>query len=464
MPMSGYPSESNRYVCHECTGDSILKGEILAAHTIRTCTYCKKRKRAVSIEVFAWYIQFAYDELVRIADEQMVTDEEEYDFRPVGSFPQDILSEMIEPVFDQISIAVADYLSEKNAFSVHHDGETNRYDTTSDIYEIQIPDDPRFVRSWGTFCELIKHHERHFSATATTQLDDILEPVTSGEWPKNKSAVRIIEPNSPEGVVFRGRLANTARARRDIFVRPIRSLSAPPPELCTAGRMNPAGISVFYASFDAATCVAELRAPVGGNVVVGKFELLKPIRVLDMTILDEASFALSYFDEDLSRSTAFNKFLLGFHDEIKKPVLPGDEHLSYLPTQFIAEYLWAHAEPKFDGVIFGSSQISNGGRNLVLFPQASSVAGYEDEVEREVSERPFRYGEDEDEIFSFRTKDGADEPKIAITGRNSLRLIADEMQVCTVQGIEYKTEARSVRMVREVRRLVTGSPGDDFAF
>ena len=459
MPLSPEPSKLNKYVCRNCIDDPVLRGEIVAANRIRKCSYCGRLRQAVSIEAIALHISPIFEQLVGLAEDTIVIGEDSgfVEFRPDGSTPQSLMTEMIKPSVDGISEDIVDYLSEISASSVLKDGEPDLYDQTSDIYEISIPKDPRFAESWSSFCDLIKHHERHFNANATTLLDEILEPIVSGEWPRNASAIRVIGPETEDRFVFRGRLANSPDARTAIYLSPIRNLATPPPKLCTPGRMNPAGIGVFYGSFDTDTCVAELRAPVGGYVVVGKFEILRPLRVLDMTVLDEAAIDISYFNDELIRDCALNDCLRGFHRDIKRPIIPGAEPLDYLPTQFIAEYLWAKADPRFDGIIFGSSQISGDGRNLALFPHASWVAGAEGEVVRSLSN--FRSGYDaEDEVLLFKTVDGEDEKEVKPEKADSLRLLTQEIELCGVQAIKYEIDARQVRMYRVKRELT--SQGD----
>lgn len=148
--------------------------------------------------------------------------------------------------------------------------------------------------------------------------------------------------------------------------------------------MNVAGIPVFYGSFESDTCVAETRIPVGGSAVVGKFEIVRDLRLLDLTQLADIRVKLSYFHPDYFDAIAYRAFLRGFHDEIKRPVLPGQEGLEYLPTQVIAEYLWTRRSHGVDGIIFGSAQMSGERANIVLFPHAVHVEGAETERAREI--------------------------------------------------------------------------------
>ncbi|NOE32130.1 RES domain-containing protein [Ruegeria sp. HKCCD7318] len=65
--------------------------------------------------------------------------------------------------------------------------------------------------------------------------------------------------------------------------------------------------------------------------------------------------------------------------EISQPCLPDDEHLDYIPTQVVAEYLVKEHKFKFsgeeksvEGIIFRSAQNPNG-KNIVLFGEAATV-------------------------------------------------------------------------------------------
>ena len=51
--------------------------------------------------------------------------------------------------------------------------------------------------------------------------------------------------------------------------------------------MNAQGIPVFYGAMEESTCVSEVRPPVGSYVVLAKFELLRPMRLLDLLTLKD---------------------------------------------------------------------------------------------------------------------------------------------------------------------------------
>ena len=137
--------------------------------------------------------------------------------------------------------------------------------------------------------------------------------------------------------------------------------------------MNAPGIPVFYGAMDAATCIAEARAPVGSKVVVAKFELLRPVCLLDFDALAEIFVKGSHFDPNYAERAARAAFLKRLVREICRPVMPQDETIEYLATQVVAEYLANKLNPRLDGIIFRSSQTGGTGRNLVLFNHACRV-------------------------------------------------------------------------------------------
>jgi hypothetical protein len=70
-----------------------------------------------------------------------------------------------------------------------------------------------------------------------------------------------------------------------------------------------------------------------------------------------------------------------FMNEIARPCLPNDEHLDYVPTQVVSEYLthlhkfkWGDKEMTIDAVIYRSAQNGNG-KNIAIFGGAANVEG-----------------------------------------------------------------------------------------
>ena len=123
--------------------------------------------------------------------------------------------------------------------------------------------------------------------------------------------------------------------------------------------------------------MAEVRAPVGSHVVVAKFEVLRPLRLLDFDSLTKIYVERSYFDPTYTSHVGHASFLRRLVREMSRPVMPGEEAFEYLVTQAVAEYLAHKVEPRLDGIIFHSSQTDGAGRNVVLFNHACGVELYD---------------------------------------------------------------------------------------
>jgi hypothetical protein len=447
-------SESEKYVCSACIGDYVLQAEILAGGAERCCSYCEENGVAVAIEQVSDRVDEVYGALVGEAEAMphFPNDSDRVEYRQSGSTPSEIVTEMLE-CDEDIANDVVEELSSRHSYRAMKDGDIDRFDDSNDIFEIAIPRSPEIKETWASFCQSIKHDRRFFNETASELLSEILGPILDPAAPPERSAVRVIAPDSDERFIYRGRMANSDNVRHEILGKPINALGASPRELNSSGRMNSAGIPVFYGSFDVATSVAELRGPVGGTAIVGKFEIIRPLRILDLTKLQNAMFNLSYFDDDVIRKFAYNRFLRGFHKEIKKSVIPGSETLDYLPTQFVAEYLWTKVDPPIDGLIYGSAQISErGARNIALFPHAADVSGRAEELVVKRVPNPPPEAPKEPDGFAIHDVIGEAVAEFWLEDRwkeeeprqPALRLVHEGITVVGVKSIKYKLRERSV--------------------
>lgn len=455
-------------VCEDCIGEPLLKREITQKGRLGICMCCKSDEHpAVTLEWLAERVKPIYELLVTPAPEEIRFDRDRVYTAPSGEYPSDILTDLIEAEDRNIAEAMIAIMGRGHEWRFR-DGGIDIYDE-SEEFEILEPDGSLLRKRWIDFCSSLKHKRRFFNEDGVDVLDEVFGPVLRGEH--SGDAVRTIGPGHADRFIYRARQANDDGGRRTIFGRLINQLSAPIPGTSGAGRMNAAGIAVFYGSFDIETCVAELRIPVGGAAVVGKFEIIKPLRILDLTRLATTAEALSYFAPRYAEIRAYSDFIEGFHQEIRRAVIPGRENLDYLPTQVVAEYLWSQADPPIDGLIFGSAQISESANNIVLFPHASTVAGAEAERQRTVDGmyRSTPYDEDDkvtgpaEERVLFEPLPEHPEPRRSepfdaeedwFVGLGStepaalepaLRLLTEEVSIVEVTGIHVDIDTVPVR-------------------
>jgi hypothetical protein len=119
--------------------------------------------------------------------------------------------------------------------------------------------------------------------------------------------------------------------------------------------------------------LAELRPPVGSNAVIGRFDLLRNLRLLDLSAFrGDIRPKGSIFDPTYLGLLERTAFLTTLSHRMTRPIMPTDEASEYLPTQAVADFL-ASSKINLDGIIYPSAQASDDGLNVVLFHKAARV-------------------------------------------------------------------------------------------
>jgi hypothetical protein len=363
-------------ICIRCIGDSFLREEVRQNAEEGSCSHCGGDDRVISLQDLA-------DRIHEVLEAQFYltsSEPEGFDYylakEGLWERPGDPVAQIISDIAgldDEISEDIRDYLSDLHGgYRAVKDGDEDPYADDA-LYEEQGPNLYDFKDTWKNFCRCLRWRSRFFSESAESDLDSIFGDLDPLKTIRDVPVVRAILPDDEDRFLYRARVAFSQSELENILKRPARELGAPPARIERAGRMNAAGISVFYGAESADTCLSEIRAPVGSSVVVGRFEIIRPVRLLDMDALAQVYIRGSHFDPQFSVLRGRAAFLSNLVQTISRPVMPNDETFDYLPTQAIAEYLATKVKPPFDGVIFGSSQTGGEGRNVVLFNHASAA-------------------------------------------------------------------------------------------
>lgn len=220
--------------------------------------------------------------------------------------------------------------------------------------------------SWSTFTYVVKHYTRFNFQRMTgdhhflqIEVADMLEVVAEELMP-------LIRNVAAGTKVYRARHL----ADGELEAMSAGLMGAPPKERASAGRMNPPGIPYFYASYAAQTALLEIGDPQAGRTAVAAtFVVNRTLRVIDLTQLPDAP---SVFAIDLKDVREKAIFLGKFVQSITQPVRKdGQEHIDYVPSQVVCEYLAqvfrAENDAPLNGLIF-PSVAHPGGVNLVVFP------------------------------------------------------------------------------------------------
>jgi hypothetical protein len=257
-----------------------------------------------------------------------------------------------------------------------------------------------FNADWFDLERSLKAEARFFNKDAERTLKSIFEGIHGHQTKAGRPIVVDAGPGTDFAMFYRARVFQAEEELREAMKRPDAALGPPPRSRTVAGRMNAMGIAVFYGATHSAVALAEVRPPVGSKVLIAGFEVIRPLKLLDLvSIADLADEEGSLFDDVHRRRLQRAQFLRELGERLSKPVLPHDEPLDYLPTQAVADFLASADDPPLDGIIYPSVQDGpshpirwiQGDRhryrcNVVLFHKAARVQSLNEAVDIEVSD------------------------------------------------------------------------------
>lgn len=346
----GFDATGDHAVCLDCIIDQGLRDQTAALLTEPACTFCGRDSGdgspvAADFEAFMRVVMGAITFLYeRSIDSLYFSDDvtPRYDSREVAA------EVCAGAVSDGVLEAIEDVIA---------DDEWN--------------EDPGALRpdvamrsAWEAFREKVKHETRFVFLSIPEERSDHPDEFTTTEI--LEKLVKIMDSRGaittiPTGEKFwRGRMIDAPHPLQ----YDASTLGSPPAMMASANRMSPAGISMFYGCEDVRTVVAEIGSHSAKRfAAVGQFEAVRPLRVVDLAGLPPVP---SLFDPDKREGYHELVFLHSFARDLSKPViLDGREHIEYVPTQIVTEYLRWLPELRVDGIVFTSAQ--NGGRSCVIF-------------------------------------------------------------------------------------------------
>lgn len=465
--------EGAKRICYACICDRYLAAQVKANGLVGVCAYCVETDPSLTIEELADKIETAFaDHYTRTAEmpdsleERMQADPEStYTWMREGSPAIEAIQEAAgideEPAGDVLEI-LQDRLGDFDAAAA---GEESEFDGDAHYTE-KGPDDRAWHEAWDSFEQGLKVEARFFSRTAGEHLAAVFGGVDQLKTHYGRPLVVSAGPDTALDHLYRARVFQAEDQLKDALARPDRLLGSPPQRAARAGRMNAQGIAVFYGATHAAVAIAEVRPPVGSQVVVARFAICRTLRLLDLMALEAVQDGGSIFDPTLKRRLERAAFLRTLGGRMARPVMPDDEAFEYLPTQAVADFLATMNEPRLDGIIFPSAQTGEG-RNVVLFHHAARVealsippgtkidvnTGYwtEDDgwepsysvseaVPKGTTAPPPRPVDPDDGFPSFLLSDLPDPPERHIDDRRpALEVDTGAVTVHTVNAVEVKT-------------------------
>jgi len=369
----------NKRICYVCVNEAYLSKEIESEGEVAKCSYCDENVSTYSIGAVTERIETAFEQHYYRTSEypddmqQMIMADKEinyvferygmptaYAIEDAASLPSEAAQDIQKILGDDHSSMEADQMGEETPFST--DAHYSERDTKADMWE----------EEWRQFEASLKTEGRFFNRAAAAHLGAVFGGIDKLKTVYGYSLVADVGPGCKIDHLYRARVFQSDSLLLEALCRPDLYLGSPPADRATAGRMNAHGISVFYGADKADVAIAEVRPPVGSKVAVAKFEIVRPLRVLDLTALPDVYESGSIFDPTSVSRLERAAFLQSLGKWMTRPVMPGDEGLDYLATQAVADFLATENDPVLDGIIFPSVQAEDG-RNIVLFHRAAGV-------------------------------------------------------------------------------------------
>ena len=367
-------------LCHQCIGENYLKAEVRRKGGCGQCSYCGQRAHSYTIEAIAERVETAFEQHFRRTSDQptiwqqsQLSDRESnYEWERDGDpavCAIESAAEIPERAAQDIQAVLDDKYGDFDAAAM---GEETEFSSGSH-YEEKDPSDYVWQEAWEHFERSLKTETRFFSQSAAEHSAYIFSGIDKLPATDGRPVVFDAGPKSPLTAVFRARVFQSDEKLAEALCRPDRHLGSPPAALAVAGRMNACGISVFYGATNPRVAIAEVRPPVGSQVAVARFDIVRDLRLLDLTALSELELHGSVFDPGFAARLERATFLRSLCQRISSPVMPDDETFEYLPTQAIADFLATENGPMLDGIMFPSVQAAGGGLNVALFQKAARV-------------------------------------------------------------------------------------------
>ncbi|EBQ1470856.1 RES domain-containing protein, partial [Salmonella enterica] len=355
--------EDTKRVCSHCLRNDPVLIRIIAndQNSTKQCDYCSNKDQTMSMSALGNTVDWLIEQYYSLGE----VDDEYGD--PEGSPLLDILEKEVSSnigVIEDLSKILADCWYEWGT-QEHKYGEDPHF-----ISAITIPH--KLSNKWALMEKKLRESNRFFNHDALETFDEVFGYL----FDNHPSAFIDFTPNTP---IYRGRIFKSEDDIEFALQMPESRLGPPPSDLAPYGRMNAKGISVFYGATSKTNAVSEVRPPVGSFVVVSEFRVLRPVRLLDLTVLGRVTVnGVSRFDPEYLVRYERSRFIATLSRKLVMPVVPELAESNYLLTQAIADYLSITEKYSLDGIKFSSAQMPSGqgeenACNVILFHKSSVV-------------------------------------------------------------------------------------------
>lgn len=442
------------HICADCIGEPVLRNLVLgAASSEYTCDYCSSGFPAAEI----WYVAEQCDEVLEtfyeVSSQTMAV--VHFDRTPAG----DDLATTIENLAKVPQAAVDDIVESLQFMWYDRDTGEYKYGDDEPWFVLRTRLESPLSAEWTDMEISLRHEARYLNPKVDQFMESIFGGIENDVTADGTMVLVNAGPGSAYESFYRARVFQSDQGLLNALQHPERFLGAPAAGIGAGGRMNAAGQPAFYGSTNAPTALAEVRPPVGSSVVVAKFSVIRPLKLLNLALLGQMQLpeAASLFDKGTERAAQRRDFLQALSERMIAPVMPESQDRNYLVTQVVADYLAMYPQASIDGIVYPSVQRSGGahgaiGENIVLFHKAAiavdagTVGGtaqaelweYEGDEPGQYYRPTILYWPDKPQL-GFRAPGFHPEP--------ALRLIRNSIQIHRVKSIDICTDETPLGVV-----------------
>jgi hypothetical protein len=450
----------DKRICNNCIGESFLSELVKKNGQRRKCSYCKVTGKTISVKELVDRTERVVEQFYQRTSEDpdnyqsalLADKESDYFWVREGDLITDVIEDVAKiprEAAEDIQGILQDRFFDRSAEEI---GEETEFDQDS-MYEYVGVGSKAWEEKWSEFENSLKANARFFNQLGKEYLDDIFKDINQLKMTQG-NPIMFVGPDHSLKSAYRARAFLSDESLRNGLSNFVDNLGPPAPQFAKAGRMNAAGISVFYGATDDHTALAEVRPPVGSKVAVAKFTFMRDLKLLNLLELKNIRVDGSLFDEAHADLLSRVQFLNQLCEKMTIPVMPGDEDTEYLVTQAIADYLSMDNTVNLDGIVFPSIQTKKGS-NIVLFHKASKVEQRTVPTGTEISVTLCEYDDDGPypwfTVWEETPRGDLQEPppKVDSDPRLPSLAIADQdIKIHLIEGVHYTSDPHDLYIRR----------------
>jgi len=339
----------NNLICIKHIDEKHIESYIRKNYKDGICHYCNQKRKVVKLGRITDYMQLGIDNFYDDAANWMSYNSQEGGYQGTTYSNYDIITELIETDTWNITTDIISLIEDK--------AWADRYEGIGDPADNSVYD-------WEYFKEIILHKSRflffndyvsneyYFQRNAS----DILKEI--GRYLTELGLVELL----PKRIkIFRSR----QHGEKDNITELCKIVSPPIKNAIFPNRFSPAGISMMYSGFSKETAIAEtlnLSDRERNFITTAEFETVRYIYVINFNRLPSLPSIFDTTKIDKYFIIAFIKRLV--RDFTKGISKDGMEHIEYIPTQVVTEYIRykfnSRRKNKIEGLIYSSSKNSEG--------------------------------------------------------------------------------------------------------